>query len=326
MKNKKLVLCIGLAVIILISLFAYFGNSTRLSGYATLGEDDVGNETKISEQQAQDALNESRGMIEKMLENDFSVDFMNDTLTEAERIFEQIKFAEVLRDDSSSYFEKKEARETLALIDWQDLSYNDVIVKTDLIKSRLDQSFILFDSIGAIKITVEEYYGKEIGEISDKESVRLIAEAEKAFYEDRYEDSGGLITQSRDALELEKSETTRFNTIKNGTKTFIQKNWYYVLAILIILSVLVYISYKKVNKKILKGKIRKMKLESKVLVDLMKKAQTERFKENKISGLVYNTRMKKYKERQQEIKEKLPVLEGNIKKDKKVSKKEVKKK
>ena len=36
-----------------------------------------------------------------------------------------------------------------------------------------------------------------------------------------------------------------------------------------------------------------MKTEEQVLNDLMKKTQTERFKENKISGLVYNIRMKK---------------------------------
>ena len=45
----------------------------------------------------------------------------------------------------------------------------------------------------------------------------------------------------------------------------------------------------------------------------MRKAQLERFKENKISGLVYNIRMNKYQERLQEIKEELPVLEERLK-------------
>jgi len=52
-----------------------------------------------------------------------------------------------------------------------------------------------------------------------------------------------------------------------------------------------------------------MKAEQEVLVKLMKKAQEERFKKNIISGLVYNIRMKKYQEREQEIKQELPVLE-----------------
>lgn len=60
-------------------------------------------------------------------------------------------------------------------------------------------------------------------------------------------------------------------------------------------------------------KIRKMNTEEKVLNNLMKKTQTEIFKDNKISGLVYNIRMKKYEERLQEIKEELPVLEERLK-------------
>jgi len=57
-----------------------------------------------------------------------------------------------------------------------------------------------------------------------------------------------------------------------------------------------------------------MKAEREVLVKLMKKAQTERFKENTLSGVVYNIRMKKYKEMEQEIKQELPVLETRLEK------------
>jgi len=44
----------------------------------------------------------------------------------------------------------------------------------------------------------------------------------------------------------------------------------------------------------------------------MKKTQTERFKE-KISGLVYNIRMKKYHEKLDRTKEELQVLEERLK-------------
>ena len=45
----------------------------------------------------------------------------------------------------------------------------------------------------------------------------------------------------------------------------------------------------------------------------MKKAQEERFKEKKISGIIYNIRTEKYQKRMSEIKEILPVLEKKIK-------------
>lgn len=74
----------------------------------------------------------------------------------------------------------------------------------------------------------------------------------------------------------------------------------------------------------MKNKIKKMKAEQKVLLSLMKKAQTERFKQNKISELVYNIRMKKYREKLDHIKEELPVLETRVRKE--VKKKKVVKK
>ena len=44
----------------------------------------------------------------------------------------------------------------------------------------------------------------------------------------------------------------------------------------------------------------------------MRKAQTERFKQNKISKLIYNIRMKKYQEKLQKIRQELPVLESRL--------------
>lgn len=45
----------------------------------------------------------------------------------------------------------------------------------------------------------------------------------------------------------------------------------------------------------------------------MRKVQVERFKENKVSGLIYNIRMKKHEEKLGEIKRMLPVLERRLK-------------
>ena len=87
----------------------------------------------------------------------------------------------------------------------------------------------------------------------------------------------------------------------------------YIITLLIILGIISYFGYKRFEKRLLINKIRKMKTEEQVLNELMKKTQTERFKENKISGLVYNIQMEKYRVRLQEIKEELPVLEERLK-------------
>ena len=64
-----------------------------------------------------------------------------------------------------------------------------------------------------------------------------------------------------------------------------------------------------------------MYVEKRALVKLMKKAQIQRFKQNKISELVYNIRMEKYREKTQEIKEELPILESRLDKLNKIIKK-----
>jgi hypothetical protein len=50
------------------------------------------------------------------------------------------------------------------------------------------------------------------------------------------------------------------------------------------------------------------------VVNLMKKAQVQRFQENSIPGLVYSVRMEKYKERKARIEQELPVLKSDLKK------------
>jgi len=50
--------------------------------------------------------------------------------------------------------------------------------------------------------------------------------------------------------------------------------------------------YKNVASRGLKEKIKKMKIERKAVFGLIKKTQQERFKDNKISELIYKIRMK----------------------------------
>ena len=67
-----------------------------------------------------------------------------------------------------------------------------------------------------------------------------------------------------------------------------------------------------------------MKDKKKVLDDLIRKTQDERFKKGKLPKLIYDIRMNKFKEKISEIDEELPVLESKLK-SKKNSKKKKKK-
>jgi hypothetical protein len=61
-----------------------------------------------------------------------------------------------------------------------------------------------------------------------------------------------------------------------------------------------------------KNQIYRLKHEKIAVTQLMKQAQRDRFQTGKLSGLVYNIRMGKYKDRLTHIKQNLPVLEAEL--------------
>jgi predicted small secreted protein len=143
----------------------------------------------------------------------------------------------------------------------------------------------------------------------------ILKQAKIAFGEERYKDAQKLLEDLRLQIEKEQSEKTTLNEMKKATQNFFQKYWIQIIIGLAILILITRIVYKKLEKRILAKKIKKMKIEEQVLNDMIKRTQEERYKENKISGLVYNIRIKKYEKRIQEIKEELPVLEARLKKE-----------
>jgi len=310
MKTEIGIIFAGFFLILGAIFFIFNIHNFGITGFAvdssaSMTSEKVNESIIITEEIARHAISESEQVVQEMQENNFSVIYMQDSLTEAKKIFEQARHAEILRNINSTEKEKQEARVALSLVKWQEITYSDVLFYTDDIRNRKTVAFFLFD-----KINVEE---SKLTEASN-ETKTIFEQAKIAFSEERYNDAEELLVVFDLALEKEKSELSALAGIKEGAKNFFQRYWIYIIIFLIVSSVTGYLAYKRFEKKLLVNKIRKMKTEEKVLNGLMKKTQTERFKENKISGLVYNIRIKKYQERLQEIKEELPVLEERLEK------------
>jgi len=138
------------------------GNMIGVTGSAMLkdsldnsdsAEDDeiISNSIIVTEEQALNSLIESEQIIEKMIENDFPISFMEDTVLIAEKVFEQAQYAEILRGEvNSSKAEKLEAQNKLELIDWEEINYGDVIFYTAVF-STFKVSFII--SLRKSKVT-----------------------------------------------------------------------------------------------------------------------------------------------------------------------------
>ncbi len=333
MKQQILIMIVSIFLVLGTSFFIFNIQNSNLTGFAVYNESNTDvtnnsnqiiNEKIITKQDALQAINESEQIIIEMQEKNFSVNYMNDSLIEAKRVFEQARYAEILRDNNSTEKEKQEARAALSLIKWQNITYADVLTYTKNIKERKENAFLLLD-----KISVEENNLNSNAELKSaelfsspplklsSETLAIFEQAKLAFSEERYNDAERLLEEYKKVVEQERAQASTLSGIKNGAMNFFQRYWIQIIFFLIILGIAGYFIYKKFEKKILINKIKKMKTEEQVLNDLMKKTQTERFKENKISGLVYNIRMKKYEERLQEIKEELPVFEERLRRFKK---------
>jgi hypothetical protein len=263
-------------------------------------------EVEVTKEMAEEAIEMAERIIGEMSGEGLSVVYVSDSLIEARKVFEQNEYVDILENLESSEAQKSEARLALRLVNWRDLDYSVVLFYTEEITERRDEAFLLNDKFSVEDSNLEDF------EVSEG-SLDILNRAKTAFAEERYEETEELLLEYQEAYEEEVSEHSTFAGIERGARNFFQRYWLFILIFLILLSVAAYFGYKKVEKKRLRKRIRKMRTERIGLVKLMKKAQTERFKHNVISGLVYNIRMKMYEEKVQRIREELPVLEERLK-------------
>lgn len=301
MKGELFILGASFVFVLMTSLFIFNMSETNLTGLAISN-----NSEEITEVMAEQAIIEVEEIIEIMKQDNFTTFYLEDILSEAKVVFEQAQNSEILRDSESNEEEKIIARRKLSLVNWKEIDFSDVLEYNQQIKKIKLQAYILRD-----KIQIEE--SKDYSQFSE-EVKNKFEQVKISFTQERYDEADILLKEFYDLVENEKSENSRLKTLQKGTRNFFQNYWHFILLFLILASAIGYFGYKKYEKIILEKKIRKMATQKKVLSDLIKKAQEERYKENKISGLVYNIRIKNYKDKIEKIKRELPVLESQLNK------------
>ena len=222
---------------------------------------------------------------------------------------------------SNSYFEDSLIE---AQIYFDGEEYEKVLEIQDDLKERIDLFYSVQDNLILLKISIEKYFEQGV---DMEDATRKLKIANNSFMEERYEEAEILIEDLKLIIEESRSEATVLSIVSSSVKNFFVKNWYYILGALIVLFLIIR-SVVLINFRVrLIKRIKKMRAEEKALNRLLIRAQKDRFKKGSISGLTYNIRIRKYKERVQEIKEVLPVLEAKSKKKlKKKKEKLVKKK
>jgi hypothetical protein len=288
MKNELTIAIVSISIILGLAFFIFNLEQTGITNFAVYNSSSItnGNTNQNSEKNinvtievASQAINDSEEIIQELKNSNLSVVYMNDLLIEAKKLFDAA-------------------------------DYSGVLNYTEQIKQRRETAFQIYDTLAITKMSIEKYGKKGI---NMNQSRDLLEKARTAFYEDRYQEAEDLIKQTRNSIDSIVSEISVLGDLKKNAVNFFQRSWYYLLAILFVLAIIVYFTYKQVELNLLKDKIKRMKTEKIALDRLMRKTQAERYKENKISGLTYNLRMKKYQEKLAGIEEELPTLEERLK-------------
>ena len=312
MKNEFLIF-LGSISLVLLTAFILVNLQNSLTGYTILNESSE-NDIEVTREQVIESLSNCEDIIEDMKFNNFSTIYMDDTLIEANKILIQVDYAEILRGNTENKTLIKEAENALQLIYWYNLTYSSVLDYTLEIENRKIQAFEIYDSFTLFENELNNYASKGIDTTI---AFTLLDQSKVYFYQDRYSDAENTLEQAQNYVESQSSELSISKELQRSAKGFIINNWHYILLVVIILGLIGFFTQKTIRYKLLKRKILKLKTENIVLFDLIKKTQTERFKENSISGLTYHIRMKKYKEKIEQIKRDLPVLESKLHKSSK---------
>lgn len=255
------------------------------------------------------SINSSQAILQEFREAGFSVGFINDTIIESKIVLEQAKYAEILRNSSSSEALKQEARSALRLVEWKNIGYDNVLTYYSTIESRKKQAYETYDSLSVLNKKIVGLKSRGLSIVSVME---IFNQANISFYEDRYNESLSFMGKADSEIEKINSENAAINILGQNAKTFIYKNRIYILICLVVIFMVVYFGYKRVMVLFIFRKINRMKMDLVVLRGLLIKNQTDRFRDNKISALVYNIRAQKYEQRINQIKEELPVFESRL--------------
>jgi hypothetical protein len=178
-------------------------------------------------------------------------------------------------------------------------NYKDAFEKSQQISFRKSWTYNISDSIRALEIIIEE---------SETESIKanaLFEKAKESFSYERYEETELFIEQAHEHIEEDKAKNTiieaQYNAVKDNTLDFVKSNWIYItLGIILIITILA-IFYEKIYIYTTKRKILMIKIEENVLVNLIKKAQDDRFNKGSISQSLYKAKMNSYRKRNGEI-------------------------
>jgi hypothetical protein len=262
------------------------------------------------------AIETAKSDITEMEEAGFGIVYVNDQLIAAEKALDRADYAQVLQTRTTTNALVKEARTALEGLDWQGFTFAEVLTYTNKISERKSQAYDLSDYITVLDLKLTDY--QETG-VDTTVAEKLLTSTKTAFTNERYEETQELIDETNTELNNRAAEMTSVRAVTRASRTYIERNLWQMILLSILLIFGASFGYKQFVRWRAKSRLEHVTIEKKTLRELMKKAQTERFVDGKLSDSIYKIRMDKYRERVAQIKSELPVLRSILKGKKKRS-------
>jgi len=251
------------------------------------------NQSDITTQgDAELAIENIKKIIGEMVELNFSIERINDTLNEAQQIYEAQQLREIRRRGFDYGLVLKYEQEVNG-------------IKENAIKAK-DELFSLEKSLESLK---------EEG-VNVSEAEVMIQQIKQEIKDARYEKALELAPKTRDKIAEIEASSTAMNVFYSATKRTISdffKDNYIPLSIFIVAVVVSYFLFKKrILRFFIERKMKKLELEKGVLKKLIQTTQRQYFEKGEISEGTYNVRTAKFAELIRDIDRQIPLFKEEL--------------
>jgi hypothetical protein len=246
----------------------------------------------LNQQNALFCLNESQEIMNNMINDNFSVLRINDSLKEIKALYEA---QTILKEKKSKY------------------DFSVVFLYCLDIENVSKNAYDLMDQYVALK----KFYNDSITNDMNTSLIdSTINSIENEFKSERYENIKPLIDKGYQDITNIKTSSTTLNLFYRATsrsiKDFFIANWTIVLGVLIILIIFFFVYQKTIAKWIIKRKISKLEFRKDTIKELIMKTQRDYFEKGSMSEGNYMIRTKKFAELVRDIERQIPLLREQL--------------
>ena len=250
-----------------------------------------------SQEKAFNCLQESRVLVDELINNNFSSQRVNDSMDQAQSYYDAQVIIQGKTPQKANFQQVLQSCAEITSI------HNLAIGSRDLYET-------------LIKV-YQDSFATPAEQKMDRGSIELMLQnIDSEIKSERYELVSDLVDKTYEEIARIKSENTAINLFyKQTTQTlagFFIQNWISIVVTIVVLMILYFIYRKTILRKIIGNKIAKLELKKNNLKNLIMKTQKDYFQDGKISDSAYKIRIANFGEMIRDVNRQIPLLQEEL--------------